>query len=90
MKFLCLLPLVLVSCTVHPVIRKPDGSVVWLGASIFSKSSSEAASWDAAKGVLAYRQTFKDETVTPVKAMKSLTVLGTIDRSELIVDSARR
>lgn len=68
----------------------PSGETIWLGASAFSKSSSEAASWDASKGVLAYRQTFKDETVTPVKAMKSLTVLGTIDRSAGIVDSARR
>jgi len=90
MKLACLLPLVLVSCTVHPLKREPDGSVVWLGASFFSKSSLESASWDSVNKVLAYHQASKDETVIPAKAVKSLTVMGMADRTTGIVDSATR
>lgn len=90
MKLACLLPLALVSCTVHPLKREPDGSVVWLGASFFSKSSRESASWDSVNKVLAYHQASKDETVIPAKAVKSLTVMGMADRTTGIVDSATR
>lgn len=90
MKLLCLLPLALASCTILPVRRDRDGSVVWLGASCFSKSSSEHVSWDASKQVLAYRTSSKDETVVPAKTVTSLTVMGLADRTTGIVDSATR
>ena len=66
MKQIILLLLALPACTVHPFIRSgPD--VVSLGGSIFTKSSSERASYSGPLGSLTYSTTGKDETVIPGK-----------------------
>ena len=58
--------LALTGCTVHPLIRSGD-TVVSLGGSIFTKSSSSSANYSGPLGELSYKETGRDETIIPGK-----------------------
>jgi len=73
--FLLLLP----ACTVRPSIKMADGSVATLGGSIFSKSSTETASYSGPLGTMSYTDYGKDETVIPGKVVNFWGIRATLD-----------
>jgi hypothetical protein len=73
MKPILLLCLALPACTVRPVMKSGD-SYVSLGGSIFSKSTSETASYSGPLGNLSYADAGKDETVIPAKVVNYYSV----------------
>ena len=62
-----LLPLLCVGCSVHPMIKTADGSLVSLGGSILTKTAGESGSYSGPLGTLSYSYASKDETVVPGK-----------------------
>lgn len=75
LPFLLLLP----ACTVRPTIRDASGNMATLGGSIFSKSSSETASYSGPLGTMSYTDFGKDETVIPGKVVNYWGIKATID-----------
>ena len=68
MKHLLFLCLALPACTVRPMMKAGDSYVI-LGGSVFSKSTSETASYSGPLGTLSYTDTGKDETIIPGKVV---------------------
>ena len=73
MKPILLLCLALPACTVRPIIKSGD-AYVSLGGSVFSKSTSETASYSGPLGNLSYADAGKDETVMPAKVVNYYSV----------------
>lgn len=78
MKSLLFLCLILPACTVRPTIRSGD-QLVTLGGSIFTKSSSETASYSGPLGTMSYADFGKDETVIPGKIINYYGIKAAVD-----------
>lgn len=77
MRRFALLPVLwLASCTVNPFLRTPDGAVVSLGGSVFSRSDEESGGYEGPHGKLWYGSKKKDETVVPVRGIGAYQNLG--------------
>ena len=61
-----LLPLLLCSCTIHPMAgNKLTGEYVWMGGSLATKTVKEAAFAQTSAGPIGYAIDGKDETLAP-------------------------